>query len=213
MKQGASDAAYFDLNYQVGRDDSNFGQNPTAFSLYASADGLNYEELYSSNNCITASSPSYSYWWLSDGRSAWYEKNKTSPEYIDHAKIPLPHSNVQTTYNVLGNVRSISADRDSSLVYDGDSSLEVSGLTADASGVGTIKGFSFAASGTLYLTGVSADSMFVDIPADLSKVENLSRAKDWELSVNGGDSAKYTIASVTSTGIRVVKPALKIIFR
>ena len=213
MNQGANEAAYFDLNYQVGRDDSNFGQNPTAFSLYASADGLNYEELYSSNNCITASSPSYSYWWLSDGRSAWYEKNKTSPEYIDHAKIPLPHSTVQTTYNVLGNVRSISADRDSSLVYDGDGSLEVSGLTADASGVGAIKGFSLAANGTLYLTGVSADSMFVDIPADLSGVENLSRAKDWELSVNGGDSAKYTIASVTSTGIRVVKPALKIIFR
>jgi hypothetical protein len=127
--------------------------------------------------------------------------------------MPLPHSTVQTTYNVLGNVRSISADRDSSLVYDGDSSLEVSGLTADASGVGTIKGFSFAASGTLYLTGVSADSMFVDIPADLSGVENLSCAKNWELSVNGGDSAKYTIASVTSTGIRVVKPAFKIIFR
>ena len=79
--------------------------------------------------------------------------------------------------------------------------------------MGAIKGFSLAANGTLYLTGVSADSMFVDIPADLSGVENLSRAKDWELSVNGGDSAKYTIASVTSTGIRVVKPALKIIFR
>ena len=213
MNQGANDAAYFDLNYQVGAGDANFGQNPTAFSLYASADGLNYEELYSSNNCVTASFPQYSYAWVSDGRSAWAEKGSTKAESIDHAKIPLPHSTVQTTYNVLGNVRSISADRDSSLVYDGDGSLEVSGLTADASGVGAIKGFSLAANGTLYLTGVSADSMFVDIPADLSKVENLSRAKDWELSVNGGDSAKYTIASVTSTGIRVVKPALKIIFR
>ena len=118
----------------------------------------------------------------------------------------------QTVFHILRR-KLISADSDSSLVYDGDGSLEVSGLTADASGVGTIKGFSFAASGTLYLTGVSSGSTVVDISANLSGIENLSRAKDWELSVNGGDSAKYTIASVTSTGIRVVKPAFKIIFR
>ena len=83
----------------------------------------------------------------------------------------------------------------------------------DASGVGTIKGFSFADNGTLYLTGVSADSTFVDIPANLSGIENLSNAKDWELSVNGGDSAKYAIASVTASGIRIVKPAFRIIVR
>lgn len=213
MKQGANDAAYFDLNYQVGAGDTNFGQNPTAFSLYASADGLNYEELYSSNNCVTASFPQYSYAWVSDGRSAWAEKSSTKAESIDHTKMPLPHSTVQTTYNVLGNVRSISADADSTLCYEGEGSLEVSGLTADVSGVGTIKGFSFATNGTLYLTGVSADSTVVDIPANLSGVENLSNAKNWELSINGGDGARYSIASVTATGIRAVKPALRIIFR
>jgi hypothetical protein len=213
MEQGANDAAYFDLNYQVGAGDANFGQNPTAFSLYASADGLNYEELYSSNNCVTASFPQHSYAWVSDGRSAWAEKSSTKAESIDHAKIPLPRSTVQTTYNVLGNVRSISADADSTLCYEGEGSLEVSGLTADVSGVGTIKGFSFAANGTLYLTGVSADSTVVDIPANLSGVENLSNAKNWELSINGGDGARYSIASVTATGIRAVKPALRIIFR
>ena len=213
MKQGANDAAYFDLNYQVGAGDANFGQNPTAFSLYASADGLNYEELYSSNNCVTASFPQHSYAWLSDGRSAWAEKSSTKAESVDHAKIPLTHSTVQTSYNVLGNVRSISADVNSTLCYEGDEALEVSGLAVDASGVGTIKGFSFADNGTLYLTGVSADSTFVDIPANLSGIENLSNAKDWELSVNGGDSAKYAIASVTASGIRIVKPAFRIIVR
>ncbi|MBR6586206.1 MAG: hypothetical protein IKK82_02185, partial [Kiritimatiellae bacterium] len=197
MKQGANDAAYFDLNYQVGAGDTNFGQNPTAFSLYASADGLNYEELYSSNNCVTASFPQHSYAWLSDGSSAWAEMSSTKPEKVSHAKIRLPRSTVQTSYNVLGNVRSISADADSTLCYEGEGSLEISGLTADVSGVGIIKGFSFAVNGTLYLTGVSADSTVVDIPANLSGVENLSNAKSWELSINGGDGARYSIASVT----------------
>ena len=217
MPETSNDVEYFDLNYSVGSSDTGsksiYGQNPTAFSIYASADGLNYEELYSTNSCVTETFPVHNYSWLSDGRSAWNEKKSTKPESVDHEMICLPRSTVQTSYNVLGNVRSISADVNSTLCYEGDEALEVSGLAVDASGVGTIKGFSFADNGTLYLTGVSADSTFVDIPANLSGIENLSNAKDWELSVNGGDSAKYAIASVTASGIRIVKPAFRIIVR
>lgn len=217
MRDNSNAAEYFDLNFSSGFTNINnrtiFGQSPTAFSVYASADGLNYEELYSTNSCITAAFPIDDYAWLSDGRSAWVEKGSTKPESTDHVKIPLPYSSVQTSYNVLGNVRSISADGNSTLRYEGEGSLKVSGLTADVSGVGTIEGFSLSANGTLYLTGVSGESTVVDIPANLSGVENLSNAKSWELSINGGDGARYSIASVTATGIRAVKPALRIILR
>ena len=217
MKEGSNAVEYFDLNYSAGSTNAGnstiYGQIPTAFAISASVDGLNWEELYSTNSCVTVSFPLADYAWLSDGSSAWAEMGSTKPEKVSHAKIPLPCSTVQTSYNVLGNVRSISADADSTLCYEGEGSLEVSGLTAAVSGVGTIKGFSFAANGTLYLTGVSADSTVVDIPANLSGVENFSNAKNWELSINGGDGARYSIASVTATGIRAVKPALRIIFR
>ena len=110
-------------------------------------------------------------------------------------------------------MRSISADRDSVLRYEGVLPKVVSGLAADASGIGTIEGFAFADSGTLYLTGVEDGSIIVNVEADLAGVSGLDNLKDWELSVNGYANGKYSIASVSSTGIRLVKPSLRIVIR
>ena len=213
MKDGVAAVRYFDVNLLGKSDEASYGRMPNSISVSASGDGLNYEELFCTNDCITASFPQYDYSWLSDGTSAYAASKSIHPEDIAHSKIPLPHSTVQTDYRVLDNVRSISADAISTLRYEGPSPMVVSGLKADAAGIGTIEGFAFAAEGILYLENADTFSNVIDVSANLGGVANLPNLKQWALSINGQPGGLHSIASVSSEGIRVVKPAFRIIIR
>lgn len=212
LKDDSGEAASFDINF-LGYWGAAFGQTPTEFSVSASADGLLFEELYATNDYITATFPTNYYTWLSDGSTPVGTSASTNPERVSHKKIPLPCSTVQTQHSVLENIRSVSAAAGSVLRYEGAAPLVVSGLKVIGSSVGAIEGFAFGTEGTLYLEDADTDLTALDIPADLSGVTDLANLKGWALSVNGDMSSRYQISSVTADGIRVIKPGLRFIVR
>lgn len=207
--------ASFDLMFMGGTDTDNMASNPTAFSIDASSDGFNWEELYSTNNIVFLP-PTY-YFWLTSMTSAytnepWAGNYNMTPENAPHGRIPLPRSVMLGGQNLLGNVRSVGAAKGATLKYEGAAAKEVAGLRFDAKdGIGLIRNFTLAASGTVYVDGVG-DERMLKIPGDLSGIGNLENAADWTLFVNGAASTRYT-CTVTETGVTIAKKGLMLIVR
>jgi hypothetical protein len=198
----------YDLNYVNG---GQLRQSPTAFTVSGSADGVNFEELYSTND-VTFTDSSVNYVWLSNG--AIPTNGSTKPETGSHPGLALPSTVVQTQYNVLNHVRSIHAAAGSALKFVGATAPVVSGLKVDAAGSGTIDGFSFASGdGTLYVENVDPGATAIDVPADFRNATGLANVAGWLLYVNGHENVKYSIASVTADSIRIVKHGFRLILR
>ena len=202
LKENADAITRYDINFYSYRGENNFIRNITAFSISASADGLNYEELVSTNDIINTATTYYT--WLSDGTVG---ANSTS-----NAKLPLPYSRVQTAYNVLNNVRSISAAAGSTLKFEGTTAPVVSGLKVDAVGVGTIDGFAFAANGVLSVDGLPANAPVVTIPADFKNATGLGNVAGWSVEIGGRPTNSFRISSVSTSAIRLAKPGFLMFF-
>ena len=206
LKENADAITRYDINFYSYRDENNFIRNITAFSISASADGLNYEELVSTNDIINTATTYYT--WLSDGTVG---ANSTS-----NAKLPLPHSSMQAAYNVLNKVRSISADAGSTLKFEGSTAPVVSGLKVDAAGMGAIDGFAFAAKGALTIRNFPANTQSLAIPADFRNAAELANVAKWDLEVFDGDGCAvghFHISSVSASSIVVSKPGFTMILR
>ena len=197
----------YDLNYVNG---GQLRQSPTAFTVSGSADGVNFEELYSTND-VTFTDSSVNYVWLSNG--AIPTNGSTKPETGSHPGLALPSTVVQTQYNVLNHVRSIHAAAGSALKFVGATAPVVSGLKVDAAGSGTIDGFAFAADGALEVCGLDPDATAIEIAADFKNADGLANVADWALSVNGAASPKYAVASVAADAIRIVKHGFRMVIR
>ena len=215
MADGDAAVASFDLCYNFGTNSDTLSCNPSAFSIDASSDGFNWEELYSTNNIVFLP-PDY-YFWLSSMTSAFtnsaFSSNaKMKPENAVHGRFPLPRSVMLGGQNLLGNVRSVGAAKGATLKYEGAAAKEVAGLRFDAKdGIGLIRNFTLAASGTVYVDGVG-DERTLKIPGDLSGIGNLENAADWTLFVNGAASTRYT-CTVTETGVTIAKKGIVLIVR
>ena len=213
-------AASFDLNYVFPFSetaDTDARTQPTAFSIEGSADGMNWTELYATNN-VVFEAPNY-YFWLSSMTSAFTNEafassNKMKPELAWHGRIPLASTADATSYTVLDNVRAIGAAAGTKLVFESEngSRKAVSGLKVDvADGIGTFENFALAANGTLYVDGVGNANVQV-IPGDLSGIANLGNASGWSLSVNGAPTARYKF-TLKADGIKLFRKGIRVSFR
>ena len=203
IKDGADPITRYDLNFTSYPGEGGFIRTPTAFSIFGSADGLNYEELASMNDIMHTQSTWYS--WLSDGALG---------VTTDHAMLPLPSSRVQTAYNVLNNVRSISVAAGASLKFEGASAPVVSGLSVDAvGGIGVIDGFSFATKGTVFVRSIAEGVTDIAIPSDFRNAVGLLNVKTWDVSIGGQQSSRYHVSSVSASEIRIVKRGFVMVFR
>jgi hypothetical protein len=203
IKNGADPITRYDLNFTSYPSESGFIRTPTAFSIFGSADGLNYEELVSTNDIMHTQNTYYA--WLSDGAIG---------AGTAHKMLPLPSSRVQAAYNVLNNVRSISVATGSALKFEGASVPVVSGLAVDAAGgIGVIDGFAFAANGTVSVHGMAEGATDIAIPSDFRNVVGLSNVKNWGISIGGQLSNRYHVSSVSTSEIRIAKRGFVMIFR
>jgi hypothetical protein len=87
-------------------------------------------------------------------------------------------------------------------------------LTADASGAGngTVKGFAFAAAGTLRVTGLGAPVGRCEIPMALEGCTGLENVSKWTLLVNGAPAPNYC-AKATAEGIVLMSNGTLLIVR
>ena len=203
IKNGADPITRYDLNFTSYPSESGFIRTPTAFSIFGSADGLNYEELVSTNDIMHTQNTYYA--WLSDGAIG---------AGTAHKMLPLPSSRVQAAYNVLNNVRSISVATGSALKFEGASAPVVSGLAVDATGgIGVIDGFTFAAEGTVFVRSIGEETTDIAIPSDFRNAVGLSNVKNWGISIGGQLSNRYHVSSVSTSEIRIVKRGFVMMFR
>ena len=87
-------------------------------------------------------------------------------------------------------------------------------LTADASGAGngTVKGFTFAAAGTLRVTGLGAPVGRCEIPMALEGCTGLENVSKWTLLVNGAPTRKYR-ARASAAGVSIFSTGTLICFK
>jgi len=209
VKADADAITRYDLNFVSYRGEGNFIRTPTAFSISASADGLCYEELVATNDIMHTQTTYYT--WLSSGTAG-----SKSPEDAARTKLPLPASHVQTAYNVLNNVRSVSVAASSALKFEGTTAPVVSALSVDASGMGAIDGFSFSANGALTIRNFPANTQSLSIPADFRNAAGLANVAKWDLEVFDGDGyaiGNFRISSVSASSIAVAKPGFMMVLR
>ncbi len=147
----------------------------------------------------TSSGHDYANRWYSDGASQtnWTAARGTTPRpgagfpMIPCSSTPMP----------LQNVRSVSVDAGATLRANQEVPLHA--LKVDASGAGTIDGFSFASSGTLdaVLDGAGTESL--ELPGTYVNCSGMEGIAGWNLKVNGSPSGKYRIR-VNDGKIRLV---------
>ena len=113
---------------------------------------------------------------------------------------------------MLPNVSGVSVAPDAVLEAKGPVVLKT--LTADASGAGngTVKGFTFAAAGTLRVTGLGAPVGRCEIPMALEGCTGLENVSKWTLLVNGAPTRKYR-ARASAAGVSIFSTGTQIYFR
>ena len=212
LADGVEPPVSWDLCYHGATNTTDYVMNVTALSIDASADGMVWEEVASTNNIVHFYNGAES--WLSNpDPDAWLTDNKHLgyPQRQEHPKIPFSATHHRGTY-ARPTPRSVFVRRGATLRNESATKIQVSGLALDKSGMGTLQGFSLSASGTLSVEGL-ADERAVTIPADFSTVSGYENLADWTLVVNGVPSKKYAIASVSESGITLTKHGLILIFR
>lgn len=213
LPETAPAATSFDLNYVAPITSPYAAGQPTAFSVEGSPDGLNWTELYSTNN-VVFQPPDY-YFWLSSMTSACTNSaaggSLTKPESVAHGRIPFSSTTDTRKYAVLDNVRSIGAAAGTRLVFDGPRKA-VRGLRVSrADGLGTIENFALADNGTLFVDDAEGATDFA-ILGNLADVEGLGNAAGWSLVIDGNPSRRQRF-SVMKDGIRIFKKGFALIVR
>ena len=127
--------------------------------------------------------------WFSDGKSQtnWTKTKGTTPRpgagfpMLPRSSCPMP----------LQNVRSISVDEGA--VLRANQNVTLHSLKVNASGAGTLDGFSFASSGTLdaVLDGAGTESL--ELPGTYVNCSGMEDIARWNLKVNGSPSGRYRI--------------------
>ena len=97
----------------------------------------------------------------------------------------------------------VSVARGATLAANADEPLVISDLLIDyEKGLGTIKGFAFAETGTLRITNTYGRSA-LHFAADLSGVQGLDNLKNWTILIDGKDRTARRVITVTAEGIRI----------
>ena len=212
LPDGASPVASFDWvprhNYSTDPNDR-CSSTPWIYSVLGSMDGRNWDELFATNSVTYDMRSSY---WKYAG--AKYTSGMTaSTKHVggqEIASAPIGYEPPQ----VLSDVRSVRVDAGAVLEL-AEGNVELSSLAVDcAAGAGTIKGFTFAAEGTLDLVNASSIEGVADVMIDISATDGWENIAGWTLTVNGSsDQASRYCFSVSEDRIRVAKRGLRFIVR
>ena len=203
----------YDLNYVAAPGFGNKERNPVSWTVEGSGDGFVWEELAAVDGSLAPNTLTNYYCWISDGTSSLGYNNK--PESAPHAKLPLSSSRVRADYTQLESLRSVSVESGTTLKKVGQGTITIGRIAADADGIGTIDGFSFAADGVLAIGSMPPGTTVAKIPADFVNAPGLANIAGWpvEVEINGQVSRRFRVTSVSPTAITVCRRGYVVSFR
>ena len=185
-------------------------RSPRRLMLEGSADGTDWYVLY--DNATTGEEfpdvPTPYNWWLSDGISA---------SNASHARPAGTGFEVSTSYVPDDAPATQFPDGVNVQVLNGatlttTAPYEIKSLRVDASGAGTIDGFSFAESGTIDVVLGDNTSKPVALPGTYMNCSGMENIANWTIKFNGAKFAGYR-AKVNNGTITVVPRGMMISFR
>ena len=213
LREGVNEAVRFDLCYDGETGSSLWQGGPTAFAVEGSADGVTWQELYSTNNVVYTPGSGNAYGWLSnDGSEEAWTGVTQYPETFKHPGLPLAASRQQGTY-ARPVPRSVAVASGAKLTVEGVP-VTASGVTLGTDGFGTVSGVRLAESGTVDLVcDLSAKPEKVVFPADFSQFGDADNVLGYGVTVNGGDVPRAYEASVTPNGAVLLRKGFFLLIR
>lgn len=211
MPENSNPVKTFDLAWNTSSSGAGALYHPADFKIEGSVDGLNWVELFSTNNVVSPGSGE----WLFDKKSYVAGSLNAAKEDSTKRRYGFPFVQPAFETGIMDQVGVVSVASAGTLKSIGGRQT-IKALSLDmASGGGTVEGFAFAETGTLHLTDVDTadgasqwEKSFN--PVNCTGVTNLS---GWKLLVNGNETSKHSV-SVTADGkVRLFGLGLRMIIR
>lgn len=175
---------------------------------YASVDGLNWEELEEGDKVVSPSGK-----WELAGRTVVNGEDLVHTNAlgeVDGQEIPSIPAAYRTA-GYLTDVASYAVAPGATLKIRGNAAI--GGLTVDPSGAGTIDGGTFAANGSIDVTGMAKDVKAMTVKFNLVSTSGFGNVANWTLKENGVPTTKLS-ATVNEDGtVTVCRAGLLLLFR
>lgn len=210
MPVDAEAVASFDMVWNTSGIGKGACYHPAAFKMEASADGVNWTEIFSTNNVV---SPGQTRWLKDSGK---FETGDLAAAETDETK--RRHGFIFEQPSMEGfdpEIHGPVSVASGATLRSSGGRRTVSIFRIDMSaGGGTLKGFDFAENGTIHLvnvpegTGNLKTASFT--PVNCTGTDNIS---NWTLLVDGVATTKDTVTVSADGTVRLTTPALRVIIR
>lgn len=180
-----------------------YAVEPRTYTLESSPDGVNWHEVYSEADTYANHVTKGGYWISSDGTEQFAAGAVRKVSDGKGLAFTSPAVTAHSCQQAFANVTGVKVAAGATLSLVGDVA-PIRGFTVDAAtGVGSLRGATFAETGTLNVIG-TAPSGTVDIAIDWSGVANPSAlaGRGWSLMIDGSERRNRTVR-VTESGISV----------
>lgn len=189
--------ASWDFASVGGLDYTDFDRLVTTVNMKASVDGIRWETVTDKFDVDLAATGKF---WVKDNAT------KVAP----HNGFALPNGGRRAVpFSVTP--KTVRVAKGATLVAEGDEPVKINGLIASTNGIGTIKGFVFAAGGVIDIPEVSKVDRGIQIEADFRDCD-LTNLTGWTLKLNGQVKPNAAFV-VTEDGIRILPRGLIMVVR
>lgn len=170
-------------------------------TLFGSVDGTNWEPLEDEDQCRLPQAMTWSFAGRAavDGGDLVHTNGLGEVDGRAIASVPLAYRD-----GYLTDVSSYGVSSGATLKIRGNAAI--GGLTVDPSGAGTIDGGTFAASGSIDVTGMAKDVKSMTVKFNLVSTSGFGNVANWTLKENGVPTAKLS-ASVNEDGTITINRA------
>jgi autotransporter-associated beta strand protein len=211
MPENSNPVKTFDLEWNTSSAGAGALNHPADFKMEGSVDGLHWVEIFSTNNVVSPGSGK----WLYDKTGNPAGSLTAAREDSEKRRHGFSFAQPAFDNDIMDQVGIVSVAAAGTLKSIGGSQTIKKFRLDMASGGGTVEGFAFAETGTLYLIGVDTDSGVNQWEKSFNpeNCTGMTKLSGWTLYVNGSETSKHSV-SVTADGkVRLFGLGLRVIIR
>ena len=186
-----ADVASWDAWQAKGYNQSDSNRAVTAYAFLASPDGVHWDTI--TDEIVTKDTMrANSKHWLHNAVTVFNATKHTTG---------FPMNGARATAFTIAPL-SVTVAPGATLLAEGPNAVTIKALTLSGAGGGTIDGFSFAAEGTLDVTGLPNGTSAVTVPVTFANATDLGNMSRWAFCLDGAATAKMRF-DVSANGITV----------